>query len=179
MRVAACYTYTSNSNQHFIIFLSLIPSISLFFCIFKSVAHLSRECRSRVCHLTRADITADFFSPLSPLFCTSFPFASALFVPLSCSLFLLSLRLSPCGARFSFLLLALFVFRCSQTFFHFTSFDVRYFLFQLQLWLSIGIILLLLKIPKHFINLWYILSCSIFRFMFSSRVFLDTIIFYR
>lgn len=56
------YIYT-NSNQHFIISVSHVRlSLSLSFCIFKCAAHLSPECRSRVCRLTRADITADFFS---------------------------------------------------------------------------------------------------------------------
>lgn len=65
MRVsAACCTYTQTATSilSFLSLTSVYLSLSLSFCIFKCAAHLSPECRSRVCRLTRADITADFFS---------------------------------------------------------------------------------------------------------------------
>lgn len=122
MRVSsACCTYTQAATS-ILSFLSLIPSayLSFSFCIFKSAAHLSPECRSRVCRLTRADITADFFSPPPPVaLLYLLPLASALFVPFLCPLFLLSSCLSLC-AQFSFLLAAARSFcsisRRSQTF---------------------------------------------------------------
>lgn len=73
MRVSGrvLHVYT-NGDQHFIISVSrsVPPSspVSLSHsAFFKNAAHLSPECRSRVCRLTRADITADFFSPPPPV----------------------------------------------------------------------------------------------------------------
>lgn len=108
MRVsAACCTYTQTATSilSFLSLTSVYLSLSLSLSAFLSVRLTCRRNvgRASAVLLARALPPISFpFQPLS-LFYTSFPFVSALFVPLSCPLFLLSSRLSPGGARFSFL----------------------------------------------------------------------------
>lgn len=97
------YIHT-NSNQHFIISVSHVR-LSLSLSAFLSVRLTCRRNVGRASAVLLARTLPPISFPFQPLslFYTSFPFVSALFVPLSCPLFLLSSRLSPGGARFSFL----------------------------------------------------------------------------
>lgn len=111
--------------------LSLRPPDSLSHSAFLRVRLTCRRNVGRASAVLLARTLPPISSPLHPLslFCTSFPLASALFVPFLCPLFLLSSRLSLRGAQFSFLLAAARSFcpnsRRSQTSFHFASFAYR------------------------------------------------------
>lgn len=161
MRVsAACCTYTQTATSilSFLSLTSVYLSLSLSLSAFLSVRLTCRRNVGRASAVLLARTLPPISFPFQPLslFYTSFPFVSALFVPLSCPLFLLSSRLSP-GFLFFPLLLALFVQSLvlkPLSIFEFRILLFRYFLFRLESRLSMGI-LLLFEIRK------YIIICDI------------------
>lgn len=123
-RVLYIHTNSKPAFYHFCLSRPFI-SLSLSLSAFLSVRLTCRRNVGRASAVLLARTLPPISFPFQPLslFYTSFPFVSALFVPLSCPLFLFSSRLSPGGARWFSFLPAVARSFCpisrSQTSFHF------------------------------------------------------------